>query len=89
MMQIARQGDLDSGGGTLNSGVSSTVYVDGIPVALVDTGQTPHGKGIHSSSVVISGSSTVIVESKQVAHVGSSTRCGHPVATGSSTTYVG
>lgn len=89
MPAIARKGDLDQGGGELIAEFSTDVFVNGLPVALVGTIQSPHPKGDkHKMSHVTTGSSSVFVNGKAVAFVGSSTECGHDVATGSSDVMV-
>lgn len=92
MPSVARQGDQDSGGGTLVSNYSGDVFVNGKNMAHVGTNQSPHPphprQPIHGSSHITSGVSTVFVNGKSVAHVGSKTLCGHDVSSGSGDVFV-
>lgn len=83
MARVALVGSSTAGGGVVLNG-SSTVKIDGRPVALVGSSIAPHGKAPHSNSRITSGSSTVFIGGVPVARVGDSTLCGHPVSGGSS-----
>lgn len=85
---ISRVGDRNSGGGKLTRG-SSTVFLDGRPVALHVSPMTPHSpkptKQPHKRSVTVGGGGTVFVEGCPVVHVGMKTSCGHVIIEGSGT----
>jgi len=89
MPGIARKGDLDKGAGEIIAEFSTDVFVNGLPVALVGSIQSPHPKGDkHKMSHIKVGSSSVFVNGKAVAYIGSETECGHDIATGSSDVMV-
>lgn len=73
------------GPGTIMSPCAVTVMAEGSHVSLVGDMVSPHGEPPHSSSFVVSGSSTVFVEGRPVTLQGSPTSCGHPVTTGAIT----
>ena len=93
MPNVARQGDRDTGGGTLVSNYSSDVFVNGKAMAHVGTKQSAHPphprQPVHGSSHITVGSSTVFVNGKAVAYVCSDTLCGHKIASGSENVFVG
>jgi len=84
MPQLGKQFGL-VGPGTIISPCATTVRTEGLPVSLVGDAVTPHGEPPHTSSFVVSGSSTVFVEGRPVTLTGSPTSCGHTVNTGSIT----
>ena len=92
MPSVARQGDRDSGGGTIVANYSPDVFVNGKNMAHVDSKQSPHPphpkQPVHGSSHITSGSPTVFVNGKPVAHIGSNTLCGHNIASGSGDVFV-
>jgi uncharacterized Zn-binding protein involved in type VI secretion len=91
MAGICRVGDKNSAGGELMTG-SSTVMLDGKPVALhpsIVSPHSPYGRAHppHHSSVTTSGSQNVFVDGKPVVIQGSSTSCGHPIVGSSEGTF--
>ena len=67
---------------------SSDVVINGQYAALLDSLDAPHAPwGIphppHEAATIVSASSTVIVNGKGLAYVGSDLSCGHSVAGGS------
>jgi uncharacterized Zn-binding protein involved in type VI secretion len=93
MPSIARQGDIDTGGGTIVANYSPDVFVNGRNMAHVGSQQSPHPpfpiEPEHGISYIISGSSTVFVNGMPVAFVGSNTLCGHNIASGSGDVFTG
>jgi uncharacterized Zn-binding protein involved in type VI secretion len=87
-------GDMNTMGGEILTG-SKSVLVAGRPVAGVGSMVAEHAPwnpwAVHSPhicSVISSGSLTVKAEFRPVAKVGSTTNCGHSIATGNGTVLV-
>lgn len=92
MPKLSRKGDQNSVGGKILRG-SATVLVDNIPAGLHESKITPHApQGSahppHESSTTTSGSATILIDNVPVLMVGSSTTCGHKIATGSATVEI-
>jgi len=90
--KVARLGDVNSAGGPIVSMVSKDVFINGKPAAMIASLVASHApfKGPHKPPTSItSGAQTVLVNNRPLAHIGSSTTCGHPIATGSSDVEVG
>ena len=92
MPAVSRVGDKNQAGGAIMVGASS-VMVDGIPVGLVGDQITPHAPWgrphpPHDAARVTSGSSTVFIEGKAVAIIGSSNSCGHSIVEGSGSVFI-
>lgn len=64
------------------------VYVNGAPIAVVETAVTPHGKGIHTVSVMKQGSVRVFAGGVPVCANGHLASCGHPLVS-TSNVFVG
>lgn len=95
MPAICRVGDTNGVGGKLTEG-SSTVLLDGLPIALHPNTITPHQpwprkqhypQHHHDAKTVAGYSTSLMVEGKPVVLVGTSTTCGHSIADGSSTGF--
>jgi uncharacterized Zn-binding protein involved in type VI secretion len=93
MPSIARISDKCSGHGchpprASDSGGSTTVTINGMPVMLTGSHFDNHtcGNNTHDG-VVTGGSSTITVDGKAVAFVGTSVSCGSVVAAGSSNVF--
>jgi uncharacterized Zn-binding protein involved in type VI secretion len=89
MPAAARLNDSDSSDGHIASGVSDDVIINGQPAALmdsVDSSHAPYGSPHppHEAATVTNASSSVIVNGKGLAYVGSDLSCGHSIAAGSS-----
>lgn len=84
MRAAARIGDLC--GGTITTGASS-VTVNGSPLAHITSKVSPHPNS--HVPVIVTGSSNVLVEGKQVARIGDNASCSHTIVTGSSNVFVG
>lgn len=82
MPGVSLQGHADDGGGQVVSGTSSTVKVNGKPVALAGAQNTPHDD-LHEPSTLLGGSSTVCIEGRAVIRIGDQYACGHSVIEGS------
>jgi len=88
MPSVARQGDGDSGGGVVATGVSS-VTVNGAPIAVVGSVITPHNRKPTHHAVAAVGSSTVTAGGIPVNYVGAPDSCGHVRVSGSPDVSVG
>lgn len=88
MPSVCRVTDTNAVGGQLLTG-SSSVFIDGLPVALHPSKITPHipFKGKHKTAKTIKGSSSLMVDGKPVVLVGDPTDCGHPIIKGSTTVF--
>lgn len=94
----ARLGDMSAGHAcfaptAIVSGVASTVFINGIPAALVGSIHGPHtcDKTTHAGGLrqVVSGSSTVFIEGKAAARIGDTIADGDCIAQGSGNVFVG
>lgn len=78
--------NLDKAGGLIVGG-SSTVFVDGYPVALEGNRVTDHGDSEHDYPILTQGSSRFVVDGIPVILEGvSKASCGHPATSTSSVT---
>jgi len=78
--------NIDTAGGTILQG-SSTVFLDGFPIALEGDPVQSHGIGEHNSAKMINGLATVIVDGKPICIEGvSKASCGHTAISSSSGT---
>lgn len=91
---LSCMGDMNTVGGKILAG-SKSILVGGKPAAGVGSLVAEHAPwnpwAVHSPhicSVISSGSLTVKAEFRPVAKVGSTTTCGHTIATGSKTVMV-
>lgn len=87
MAKLSRKGDTDSGGGKIMRG-ASTVFCNGLPVALHTSDISKHGSGKHKDAKTTEGSPTVFAENVAVLRVGSGNTCGHPINQGSDDVFV-
>ena len=79
---------LDTCCGTVLQPPQSTVYANGVLVAVLGTPIQPHPPGgIHNQAVMCTASSDVYAENIQVCRLGDSCTCGH-TSTGSSDVFV-
>jgi len=75
----------DSAMGLIVGPGSSTMIVDGSPVSLENDGISSHGKSPHTSPTLVLGyATTMLVDGKKPAMIGTGATCGHTVTTGSS-----
>jgi len=94
MPAIVRVGDTGSGHGGFsprpNDQGSPSVFVNGIPVHRQGDHWLVHTDGFTShDSTLASGSSTVFVNSKQIARIGDPVVCGSTCAAGSGNVFAG
>lgn len=76
--------NIDKAGGIILGG-SSTVFIDGYPVALQGNRVADHGNNEHNSPIVINGTPKFIVDGIPVIVEGiSKATCGHPPISNSS-----
>ena len=94
----ARLGDKSTGEGcfpptSIISGVSSTVFVNGIAAAVIGSQLAPHTCGMvthaGSSRQVVAGSSTVSFDGKKAARIGDAIADGDLIAAGSGNVFTG
>ena len=93
MPAICRVGDTNTVGGELTRG-TTTVFLDGKPIALHPSPITPHSPwqrnphypGHHHDAVTTEGLENVVVEGSQPVFKGAGTTCGHPISTASEST---
>jgi len=91
MPAVVRKDDQNNAGGLATSMVVPSVLINGKPCAVVGTiisSHSPFGAP-HEAAVITVGNSTVLVEGKPIAYVGSPNSCGHSMATGSPDVMVG
>lgn len=83
MLKVCRA-NIDKAGGIILGG-SSTVFIDGYPVALEGNRVADHGDNEHNSPIVINGTSRFIVDGLPVIVEGlSKATCGHIASSNSS-----
>ena len=88
MPGIARKGK-DKAQGSIVGPSASTVYADGVPVALMGDKVAPHGKSPHSSPTLTSNpANKVLADGKKPAKAGIVASCKHTVSPGSPTVIV-
>jgi uncharacterized Zn-binding protein involved in type VI secretion len=83
MPRVCRAG-IDKAGGLILGG-SSTVFIDGFPVALQGNRISAHGDSPHNNAIIINGSSNFIIDGIPVCVEGlSKGTCGHIASSTSS-----
>jgi uncharacterized Zn-binding protein involved in type VI secretion len=82
MPAVQRQGDSDTGGGKILSGVGS-VRTNGTPTATINSAVSWHGKKAHASAKTTTGVSSVRVEGQPISVTGNADTCGHTRTGGS------
>ena len=88
MPAVQRQGDSDSGGGVVTSGIGS-VRTNGKPTAVIGLAVSFHGKKSHAGPQTAGGVSTVRVAGKPISVTGDADTCGHTRTGGSSNVRAG
>lgn len=93
MPKAARLHDTEdsASSGTIVSGCSSTVLINGLPAAIVGASVSAHepsGSGHDAASIVV-GSATVLCDGQALARVGDALDCGHTLLVGSPDVEVG
>lgn len=90
MPGAARLNDANSGGSNIVSAVASTVFINGLPAALLGSVNSCHPPGgNHSSPSIVTASSTVVVEGRGLARLGDSLSCGHSIVQASTNVFSG
>ena len=79
---------LDSSGNTILSGGSKTVFVNKMPIALVDDPIVGHGENAHAGPSIMTASHKVFHNNRGVCRLNDPATCGHPTST-SSNVYAG
>lgn len=88
MPAVQRQGDSDTGGGAVASGIGS-VRTNGKPTAVIGLAVSFHGKKAHSGPQTAGGVSSVRVAGKPISVTGNADTCGHTRTGGSSNVRAG
>ncbi len=90
MALLSRKGDKNQVGGKLMKG-SSSVEAEFSEVATHPCQVTPHTpfSGKHKTAKTLRGSSSVLVDNKQVIVTGTPLDCGHSIVTGASSILIG
>jgi uncharacterized Zn-binding protein involved in type VI secretion len=88
MPGVARQNDINTTGGLIMSRTEPSVQVNGRACAVVGSIISPHAPWgpphpPHAAATIISGNSTVLVNGKPIALIGSQNTCGHGIISGS------
>lgn len=86
MPAVVRQGDKNSGGGSVQHGVES-VIVNNKQISVKGNPVTGHGD--HDSTKTNNTQETVFADSKPVIRVGDKDHCGHTRIDGSDNVFVG
>lgn len=88
MPGIARKGK-DKAQGSITGPSATTVYADGVPVALMGDTVAQHGKSPHTNPTLTSNpAQKVLADGKKPAKAGTMASCKHSVTPGSSTVIV-
>ncbi len=73
----------DFAGGAIATG-SSSVLIDGLPVAIMGSRIQDHGRDEHGSATMIECLQSVVVENIPICITGNKASCGHPLISNSS-----
>ena len=77
-------------GGVVTGPGAATVLIEGKPASIIGDTVSAHGEPPHSKPFIITGSSTVRIESRNATVVGiSQATCGHKVSTGATSVIIG
>jgi uncharacterized Zn-binding protein involved in type VI secretion len=88
MRQLSRIGDTCSGTPIITGALS--VFIEGMPAAMVGSAVAPHGHGDHTHApTVATGIVSVLIEGQPAAHLGSMTSCVHIVETSAVSVFGG
>ena len=77
MPGVVRDFGRDIAGGALIRG-SNDVFVNGKPLVRIGDNVAAHGRGVHSSPVMVSGSGNVFANNISICRAGDIANCGHP-----------
>lgn len=94
MPAAARKTDPDDSDGMVNGDVASTVFINGLPAAMLgslDVDHAPYGPPHppHVPNPIVAASGTVFIEGRAAARAGDPFQCGHVVAAGSPDVSIG
>jgi uncharacterized Zn-binding protein involved in type VI secretion len=94
MPAAARLTDPDDSDGAIESDVASTVFINGLPAAMLgslDRDHAPYGPPHppHVPNPIVSASGTVFIEGRPAARKDDPFNCGHIVAAGSPDVNIG
>ena len=78
----------DNAAGTILGPGAPTVFTEGQITSVINDNVSTHGDPPHAGPTMVSASSTVYAEGKQVTRKGDNASCGHS-ATGSGTVFAG
>tara|TARA_Y100000296_G_scaffold8510_1_gene10027 strand:- start:458 stop:739 length:282 start_codon:yes stop_codon:yes gene_type:complete len=89
MPKVARMGDLNTGGGIIQTIPQSTVYANGKLISVNGSKGSGHAPGIHALNAwdTANGSSTVFIEGIAVNDEGDADTCAHARTGGSSDVF--
>lgn len=79
---------IDSAGGVIIGNLAPTVFVNGVPIAVVGAAVQRHGNNVHSAPAMARGSSSVTANGIAVCREGDPASCAH-TASGSPDVIVG
>lgn len=88
MPAASRKGDQDNGGSNVSRDVAGTVFINGIPAAVVGSMNEAHDDE-HEASAISQGSTTVFIEGKAAARKDDPYECGHVLIEGSDNVNIG
>ena len=88
MPAASRKGDADNGSGTVCSDTAQTVFINGLPAAVVGSQNQAHDDE-HEPSAISEGSSSVFIEGKAAARKDDPYECGHVLTEGSENVNIG
>jgi uncharacterized Zn-binding protein involved in type VI secretion len=80
--------NVDAAGALIIGNLSPTVKVNGNPVAVIGASVEVHARGLHRTSIIATGSSTVFAQGQAICRAGDMASCGH-AASGSSNVKAG
>lgn len=89
-VEVHRLGDANDGDGVVSGPLQSSVYANGLLVAVDGSAVTPHDPFIppHVGTITANGSTTVFAEGIPINGLGDADSCGHARAAGSPDVFV-
>lgn len=88
MPAIERIGDTNTAGAPVTATGQSTVFANGILVAVNGSAVARHGKNAHAGPQTANGSSNVFINQIPINRVGDADTCGHTRSSGSTNVFV-
>lgn len=86
-MTGAARVNIDTAGGTIIGNLAPTIFVNGVPVAVLGANVAGHGDPPHAAPVMVQASPNVFANNIAVCREGDQASCGHS-ATGSSNVFI-